>query len=208
MCAPRGQLSVASDCTEYGIVYFILFVHSIRWDYFEIIFLQITFEQNNIRFMQDKPKFDRIDFDILAKLQRDGRVSNKDLAAENAISPSTCLERVRRLKAVGAITGFHADVSPDALGVQVQALISVRLQQHAHIAFDKLMQETLANEEVVAVYLLAGAQDFLVHVATRDVAHLRSVVVDKFTTRDDVEHVETSLIFEYRRSPVLPNYER
>ena len=156
--------------------------------------------------MTDKLKLDRIDFDILAELQRQGRVSNKELAEANEISPSTCLERVRRLKTEGAITGFHADVSPEALGIEVQALISVRLKQHAHIAFDRLMQETLANEEVVAVYLLAGAQDFLVHVATSDVAHLRSVVVDKFTTRDDVEHVETSLIFEYRRSPVLPNY--
>lgn len=151
-------------------------------------------------------KLDRIDFDILTALQENARVSNKDLAAANGISPSTCLERVRRLRSLGAITGFHADVSDEAMGIGVQAMISIRLRQHAHIAFDNLVKEMLAIQAVINVYLLAGAQDFLVHVAVRDVAHLRELVVDTFTSRNDVEHIETSLIFEFVHSPRLPNY--
>ena len=151
-------------------------------------------------------KLDRIDFDILAMLQANARTSNKDLAEANKISPSTCLERVRRLNRIGAIRGYHADVSPQALGIGVQAMISIRLRQHAHIEFHRLIEEIMASKEVVNVYLLAGAQDFMVHVAVKDVTHLRTVVVDTFTSRDDVDHVETALIFEFAHSPVLPNY--
>ncbi len=153
-------------------------------------------------------KLDRIDFDILALLQTNARMSNKDLAAANGISPSTCLERVRRLNRIGAHHGYHADVSPKALGIGVQAMISIRLKQHAHIEFRRLIQQIMAINEVVNVYLLAGAQDFMVHVAVKDVAHLRTLVVDTFTSRDDVDHIETSLIFEFGHSPVLPNYLR
>ncbi len=152
-------------------------------------------------------KLDRTDFDLLAALQANGQMSNKDLAHANDISPSTCLERVRRLRAAGVIAGVHAYVQPIALGIQVQALISVRLRQHAHVQFDALLQEMKQMREVVNVYLLAGEQDLLVHVAVRDVPHLRSVVVDSFTSRDDVEQVETSLIFEYDRSAEWPNYQ-
>ncbi len=148
---------------------------------------------------------DRIDYGILATLQQDARISNKDLATANGISPSTCLERVRRLRSVGAIRGFRADLDPQALGIEVQAMVSVQLAQHARISFDVLLEELLAIEEVINVYLLAGAQDFLLHVAVRDVQHLRSVV-QQFTSRDDVAHIETSLVFEYARAAGLPNY--
>ena len=149
---------------------------------------------------------DRTDHGILSSLQRDARMSNKDLAAENGISPSTCLERVRRLRTTGVIRGFHADVAPEALGVGVQAMISVRLNQHAQVSFDKLRADLLLIPEVVAVYLIAGAEDFLVHVAVKDVAHLRSLVGETLTGRQDIAHIETSLIFEYIRAAELPNY--
>ena len=151
-------------------------------------------------------KLDRIDFEILGILQRDARISNKDLARKNGISPSTCLERVRRMREGGVIEGYRTAVRPADLGIAVQAMISIRLRQHAKISFDALIAEISSIKEVVNVYLLAGANDFLVHVAVRDVQHLRSVVVDTFTSRYEVAHIETSLIFEYIKSPVLPNY--
>ena len=152
-------------------------------------------------------KLDRIDFEILDTLQKNARISNKDLAEANEISPSTCLERVRRLRTAGVIEGYHAVVDPSVLGIAVQAMISIRLRQHAKIDFDALIEEMSQAKEVVNVYLLAGDTDFLVHVAVKDVAHLRSVVVDNFTARYEVAHIDTALIFEYVKSPALPNYQ-
>ncbi|HEY6563194.1 MAG TPA: Lrp/AsnC family transcriptional regulator [Pirellulaceae bacterium] len=151
-------------------------------------------------------KLDRTDFELLESLQRNARLTNKELAARIGISPSTCLERVRRLVAKKAIRGFHADVHPTAVGIGVQALISIRLGRHAEISFDSLLKELTQLKEVIHVYLLAGSQDLLVHVAVKDVAHLRALVVDQFTTRPDVAHIETSLIFEFAKSVSLPNY--
>lgn len=150
--------------------------------------------------------FDQIDFEILRELQNNARISNKDLAEKNGIAPSTCLERVRRLKEEGVIQNFRAQVSAKALGVGVQAMIFIRLQQHAKISFENLCKEISQIEEVINVYLLAGNIDLLVHVAVRDVEHLRSVILDTFTVRYDPAHMETSIIFQIEHSHELPIY--
>ena len=151
-------------------------------------------------------KLDRIDFEILRALQQDARISNKELAEMNGISPSTSHDRVRRLREEGVLTRFHAEVSPEALGIGVEAMISILLRQHTEIPFEALFKEISEIDEVVNVYLLAGAVDFLIHVAVRDVQHLRSVVLDTLTARYEISHIETSLIFEFAHSPSLPNY--
>ncbi len=150
-------------------------------------------------------KLDRIDYAILVALQEDARIANKDLAARVGVAPSTCLERVRRLVNSGAIRGYRTEVEPGVLGIGVQAMIAIRLVQHARVSFDQLERELLKLREVVSVYLLTGAQDLLVHVAVRDVAHLRDLL-QTLTARGDVAHVETSLVFEVARSRVMPNY--
>ncbi len=151
-------------------------------------------------------KLDRIDFDILEALQNDARISNKELAKISGVSQSTCLERVRRLKEHRVLTRFHADVDRDAMGIGVEALISVRLRQHANIDFDNLFKEVVQLEEVVNVYLLAGTVDLMVHVAVRDVQQLRGLVVDTFTSRPEIAQLETSLIYKFEHCHALPNY--
>lgn len=143
---------------------------------------------------------------MLELLQDDARITNKELAASVGVSPSTCLERVRRMKEAGVIRGYHTAVDPGAFGIQVQAMVSVRLARHALVSFDSLRDELLDIPEVVAAYLLAGAQDFLVHVVAASVDHLRDVVSQNFAARRDVAHMETSLIFDHTRSHKLPNF--
>ena len=84
-------------------------------------------------------------------------MSNKDLAARNGVSASTCLERVRRLRQGGVLTGFHAEVDPKSIGIGVQAMIAVRHSQRQEFSFEKLREDLLQIPEVVAVYLLAGS---------------------------------------------------
>jgi DNA-binding Lrp family transcriptional regulator len=149
---------------------------------------------------------DRTDFGLLQALQQDARMTNKELAASVGVSASTCLERVRRLRQSGVLRGYYADVDPAAVGIQVQAMVSVQLAKHALVSFDSLRDHLLSIPEVVSVYLLAGAQDFLVHVVANSVNHLRDVVSENFAARDDVAHIETSLIFDHARSHELPNF--
>lgn len=151
---------------------------------------------------------DRIDSDILAALQNNARLSNKQLAARIGLAPSSCLERVRRLEARETIRGAHAEIDPDALGIRLQAMIGVRLRQHSSDQVRSFQTEMLRHPEVIAAYYLAGATDFMVHVAVRDAAQLRDFALEALTTRPEVARVETSLIFDYARDPELPNYNR
>ncbi len=149
---------------------------------------------------------DRIDFAILEALQKDARLSNKELAARVGLAPSSCFQRVRRLREHGVLRGAHEEVDPAAVGVALQAMIAVRLRLHSRLAFEGFHDHLQALREVIAIYHLSGADDFLVHVALRDADHLRDLVMDAFTTREEVAHVETAIVFEHERRPGLPSY--
>lgn len=149
---------------------------------------------------------DRTDFAILEELQNDARLSNKELAVRVHLAPSSCLERVRRLREEGVLRGFHAEVDPAALGIGLQAMVSVQMSQHGKRAVQGFLEGVEGQPEALAVYYLAGATDFLVHVAVRDVDHLRAFVTDQVSARDGVQHVETHIVFEHRRRRALPTW--
>lgn len=143
-----------------------------------------------------KIALDRTDRKILALLQKDARLSNKELAAEVDLAPSSCLARVQRLKDAKVLRGFHAFVDPVSLGIGLQALIAVRLQKHSRERVRAFTKHLLALPEVVALYHVTGAFDFQVHVAVRDTGHLRDLALDAFTTRPEVESIQTALLFD------------
>jgi DNA-binding Lrp family transcriptional regulator len=156
--------------------------------------------------MSPKPTLDRIDCAILRQLRKNARISNKDLAERVGIASSTCLERVRRLRLEGVIIGYHADVDPVSLGIGIQAMVAVRLARHRRRTVEDFEARMLARDEVIGIYHVAGANDFLVHVAARDSGHLRQLAMEAFTESPDVAHIETGLIFEFTRSGNLPIY--
>lgn len=140
-------------------------------------------------------ELDAVDRTILAELSRNGRISNTELAARAGIAESTCLKRVRALQANGVIVGFHAEISPAALGLHLEALITIRLHAHARgdlRRFQAYIEQIPATQRV---YFLAGDRDFLVHVAVPDAAALRELVSDTISLRPEVASTSTSLIF-------------
>ncbi len=157
--------------------------------------------QNSIRKHPDPSLIDRIDRGILAYLQNDARISNKELAAKVGLAPSSCLSRVRRLEASGALLGYHAEVDPRVHGVTLEALVAVRLEKHARAAIAGFERHLSTLAEVRGIFHVAGANDYLVHVAVRDSEHLRDFLLSAFATRPEVAHLETSLIFSHRRNP-------
>lgn len=142
---------------------------------------------------------DRIDRVILAALQNNARLSNKELAARVGLSPSSCLTRVRKLESEGVIRAYRADLNAGALGLGLQALISVQLRLHVGEAFGSIGDHLRSLPESVAVYCLGGTIDFLVHVVCRDTEHLRVLTIESFTSRPEVSRIETSLVFSFAR---------
>lgn len=154
--------------------------------------------------MKYSEQLDRIDFAIVAVLQKNARLANKRLAEVVGVAPSTCLERVRRLVRLRVIRGYHCDVDPGALGVGLEAMIAVRLRLHSRDLVDSFREYVAELTEVRSVFHVTGGDDFLVHVAVRDSDHLRDLALDSFTTRPEVDHIQTRLIFEYTPTWRLP----
>jgi DNA-binding Lrp family transcriptional regulator len=153
-------------------------------------------------------ELDRIDCVLIEHLQKDARLSNKELATAVGLAPSSCLARVHRLRSEGVLKGAHAEVDPEALGVGLQALIAVQLRQHSRAQVKAFWKHVLGLPEVLMVFHVAGTHDFQVHVAVRDAHHLRDLALDAFTTRAEVAHIQTSLIFECTKGKLMPNYRK
>ncbi len=141
-------------------------------------------------------ELDEIDFGIVKELQNNARLSNKELAARVGLAPSTTLVRTRQLEREGVLRGYRAEVNPRALGIGLQALISVRLKQHTAEEVGAFRDYVLAMPEVMRLYHVAGEDDFLIHVGVRDSEELRALAMSSLTTRPEVAHIETGLIFE------------
>lgn len=142
---------------------------------------------------------DDVDRRILTALHRDARLSNNALAEQVGIAASTCHGRVRRLQELGVIRGFYTDIDPAAIGLPLQAMISVSLQSNARGKIHSFIHQIRQRPQVMDVYFLAGADDFILHVAARDTDDLRSFVVENLNADADVAGTQTSLIFEHMR---------
>jgi DNA-binding Lrp family transcriptional regulator len=155
--------------------------------------------------LDDSPKdhrpadLDHVDRRILSLLHGDARMTNNALAEMVGIAPSTCHGRVRRLVDLGVIRGFYTDIDPVAVGLPLQAMISVNLQSNARGKIRSFIQQIRSRRQVMDVYFLAGADDFILHVAARDTEDLRSFVVENLNADADVAGTQTSLIFEHLR---------
>ena len=159
---------------------------------------------NNIRrtVRPRPPELDETDRQLLALLTEDARTPNSTLAARVGIAPSTCLMRVRRLQETGVIRGFHAEISPEALGLPLQAVVVVRLQGHARSRIGEFGGWLAGLPGVLNVFFLAGGDDFQVHVAAASPDDLREFVVRNLSASRDVAMTETHLIFEHIRVPL------
>jgi DNA-binding Lrp family transcriptional regulator len=151
------------------------------------------------------PALDRTDRAILGLLQKDARISNKELAARVHLAPSSCHGRVKRLESLGVLQGAYAVVEPRALGVGLRCIVMVRLVDHGEKKTAPLQADLVALPEVVDLFLIAGHEDLLLHVAVRDTDHLRALVMDTIGARSEVADIHTSLIYEHVRRPGYPD---
>src|SRR6201987_205331 len=108
---------------------------------------------------------DRVDRAIVARLQRDGRIANVDLADDISLSPSACLRRVKALEASGIISGYRAEVSRLRAGLGLTVFIGLKVEKHSQETSTRVEQALLAIPAIVACYLVSGSIDFLVEAA-------------------------------------------
>lgn len=140
---------------------------------------------------------DDIDLDLIRLLQQNSRITNADLAANVGIAQSTCISRVRSLVNRGVISGFSANVEPAKLGLGTEVLISVTLRAGARAHLSDFMQQMRERPEVIQVFFLGGAEDFIVHLAVKDSDSVREFVLENLSNNATVASTRTNLVFEH-----------
>ncbi len=119
---------------------------------------------------------DKIDKAILKQLQLNARISNVELSKLVNLSPSPCLDRVKRLEKDGLIENYKAIINPTKLGYDMFAYVSVTLDKTTKDSFDRFQQEIILLEEVIECDMVAGGFDYLVKLCIKNMKHYRTVL--------------------------------
>ncbi|GAB3942549.1 Lrp/AsnC family transcriptional regulator [Kribbella albertanoniae] len=147
---------------------------------------------------------DELDTALLRILQNDARRTNRDMAADLGIAPSTCLERIRTLRERGVISGYHAAVDLKAIDRAMQAIISIKLRPQAMAVATAFQDYVMQLPQTLDMFMVSGASDFLAHVAVKDAQALRDLVLD-LAKRQEIADIRSSVVFEHHhRTTVLP----
>ncbi len=126
--------------------------------------------------MMNLPKLDRIDINILAELQKNGRVTNSQLADLVGLSPSPCLTRVKRLEDAGYIVSYSAIINLAKLGAVQVVFTSVALGDHRRNDFTRFEHGIREYEELVECHLVSGGFDYLLKFVVRGIPHYQSMM--------------------------------
>lgn len=121
-------------------------------------------------------ELDKIDRRILDLLQRNGRLSMTELAEQVGLSPTPCTERVRRLERDGVITGYHARVSPAAVGRSMLVFVELKMAAKSDKVFDQVKRQIAGVPEVLDCHLVAGDFDYLVKARIAEMSQYRRLL--------------------------------
>lgn len=150
------------------------------------------------------PRLDEVDRALLGALAADGRMSNAALARAAGIAESTCIRRVRALRDSGVIAGIYAQLDLTRVGRPIQAVIHVRLRTNNQRHVRSFRAHIADLPGLMAAFYVAGADDYLLHVAVADPAALRELVAEHVASHPAVSHTETQLVFEVVRGRAAP----
>lgn len=143
---------------------------------------------------------DDLDRKTLLELQKNGRVSNSDLARKFGVAPSTMLERIRHLEESGILRGYRAVIDAEAFGLKVQGFVSVVLERHDKECIRKFEEGVLQIPHLKACYHITGRFDYLLHVVVRDLSHLGELVKERISSITGIGKVETFVVFSEVKS--------
>ena len=151
---------------------------------------------------------DDLDRRILEIVRSEGRISNSALAEAAGVAASTAHVRLRSLVDRGVITGFLASIDQSSLGLPLQAIIGVTLRPGARQeSITRFSEEVRKLPQVLQVFFLGGADDFIVHIAVRDSSAIREFVVEHLSAQPSVASTRTSIVFDYHRNGVAGSFQ-
>lgn len=153
--------------------------------------------------MAESHKLDRTDLRILAHLQKNGRITNVDLAEMVSLSPSPCLMRVKRLEKAGYIVGYGAQIELAKLGDVQLVFTEVTLSDHRKDDFFKFESAIRKVDNIVECHLVSGGYDYLLKFVTENVAHYQNVMESLLDQNIGIDKYFSYIVI---KSPIIKNY--
>ncbi|MDF1779795.1 MAG: Lrp/AsnC family transcriptional regulator [Alcanivoracaceae bacterium] len=151
-------------------------------------------------------KLDRFDRQILDALQRDGGLSNLELAEKVGLSPSPCSRRIKALEEAGIIVGRTTLLNQKALGLDLTIIIQISMDRHTPERFENFEQTVSAFAEVQLCYLVTGQEaDYMLKVVVPDMDAYQQFLLNKITRIEGVSGVHSSFVMrKVRDSMAVP----
>lgn len=144
---------------------------------------------------------DATDRRIIAELQRDGRLTNVELADRIGLTPAPCLRRVKRLESQGVILGYTARINPHAIGRGFEVLVNVDLTRKDRATFEAFEAAVTALDEVTEVRRMFGLPDYLIRVAVASLESYENFVSTKLGDLPGVDKLDSHLTMKLIKSP-------
>ena len=152
--------------------------------------------------MNGAPKLDRIDLNILVQLQKDGRMTNANLAEAVGLSASPCLQRVKRLESAGYITGYGAQINLAKLTESISVFTEVTLVDHRREDFVKFEANMRNVDELMECHLISGGYDYLLRFVCRNVSHYQERMENLLERNVGIEKYFSYIVL---KSPIVKN---
>lgn len=151
------------------------------------------------------PQLDATDRRIIRSLQKNGRMTNLDLAAEVNLSPSPCLRRLRLLEQCGAITGYSVDVDAKAYGLPVTVMVRISLEKHTKEVVDRFEEQMKRIPEVLECFVMTGLSDYLLRVVVGDLEGYERFVRNRLHPIGGIGSIDSSFVYGVvKRTHVFP----
>jgi len=150
-------------------------------------------------------KIDRIDRNILVELQKNGRLSNVELSKRVGLSPTPCLERVKRLESESYIKGYKAILNPELLEAALLVIVEITLTKTSPDVFDDFSKAVHDLDVIQECHLVSGDFDFLLKTRVKDMAAYRELLGDTLLRLPAVSESRTYVVMEeVKSSNLLP----
>jgi Lrp/AsnC family transcriptional regulator, leucine-responsive regulatory protein len=153
-------------------------------------------------------KLDKIDLKILRILQDNSKITNLDLSKKIGLSPAPTLERVKKLEQSNVIESYHAQVNPQAIGLNVKTFVLVSLAWHKENALNNFLEKVKAIEEITECFIITGEADFLMKIVCKDLPSYEQLLFKTLSQIEEIERLKTLMTLStVKDSKVLPyNY--
>ncbi|MFA0570599.1 Lrp/AsnC family transcriptional regulator [Vibrio kagoshimensis] len=149
---------------------------------------------------------DRIDKHLLRLLQKDGRLTNAELAEQVGLSASPCARRLKRLEEQGIIDGYRVSLSRKEVGIAMTVFVEVSLNNHQEVSIENFELAVVDMEEVISCHVVSGAYDYLLEVVSPDLTAYETFT-RKLQRLTNVKDIHTHLaIRQVKGNTALPIY--